>query len=180
MRSFVFIYRPMRFFLLSLLASISLLHAADPVSFRVSDFEFERPANWHWVPASSPMRKAHLQAPGAAEDAQADVIFFHFGAGQGGTVEANVNRWVAQFQNAESATSTEKIGNTAITYVKSKGTFLSGMPGTSPVPLENQGLRGAILESPNGDVYVKMTGPLATVEASEAAFIEMVRKAAGQ
>lgn len=168
----------MRFFLLSLLASVSILQAADPVSFRVSDFEFERPSGWGWVPPSSAMRKAHLQAPGATEESKADVIFFHFGPGQGGSVEANVNRWVAQFQNAESATSTEKIGNTSITYVKSKGTFLSGMPGTSPVPLENQALRGAILESPNGDVYIKMTGPEATVEASEEAFIAMVRKAA--
>lgn len=173
-------YRAMRSFLILLLASISILHAADPVSFQVSDFEFERPAHWQWVPASSPMRKAHLQAPGATKEAQADVIFFHFGPGQGGSVEANVKRWVDQFQDAESATSSEKIGDTTITYVKSSGTFLSGMPGTTPVPLENQGLRGAILESPNGDVYVKMTGPQATVEAAETPFIEMVRKAASK
>ncbi|MFM8230248.1 MAG: hypothetical protein ACKOAL_03390, partial [Chthoniobacterales bacterium] len=56
-----------------------------------------------------------------------------------------------------------------------RGTFQSGMPGQPTTPLEGQSLLGAILESPNGDVYVKMTGPAPTVEKAEPAFVEMVR-----
>jgi hypothetical protein len=53
------------------------------------------------------------------------------------------------------------------------------MPGQPTTPLEGQALLGAILESPNGDVYVKMTGPSPTVEKAEPAFVQMIRAACG-
>jgi hypothetical protein len=45
--------------------------------------------------------------------------------------------------------------------------------------MEGHALIGAILESPNGDVYIKMTGPAPTVEKAEPAFVQMVRAACG-
>ena len=39
--------------------------------------------------------------------------------------------------------------------------------------------KSLILESPNGDVYVKMTGPAPTVEKAEPAFVQMIRAACG-
>jgi hypothetical protein len=39
-------------------------------------------------------------------------------------------------------------------------------------------LLGAILESPGGDVFVKMTGPSATVEATSDSFLQMIETAA--
>jgi hypothetical protein len=149
------------------------LKAAEPLEFTVGEFAFDRPAGWGWIVASSPMRKAQLVVKGD-DAATADVVFFHFGPGQGGTVDANVQRWVAQFEDGKSSSNKETIDGKDITFVEATGTFLSGMPGTPTVPLEGFALRGAILESPQGDVYVKMTGPASLIEASAADFRKMV------
>ncbi len=54
------------------------------------------------------------------------------------------------------------------------------MPGGPTPPKEGYALRGAILQSDGGDVYVKMTGPDAVVKSAEAAFEKMVRDAASK
>jgi hypothetical protein len=172
---------PIRSFLLLLFfTSISCgsVYALKPVDFKVGGFGFSRPGGWDWIVPSSPMRKAQLDFT-APDGGKAEVNFFHFGPGQGGGVEANVQRWFSQFQNAQTARSESSVGGVRIVNVEAEGTFLSGMPGTTPVPLENHALRGAILEdAAGGDVFVKMTGPNAAVQAAWPAFDQMVRAAA--
>lgn len=151
---------------------------AQPVEFQVGAFQFERPYGWSWVPATSPLRKAHLSVQGPGGEL-ADVVFFHFGPGQGGSVQANVERWLQQVESAtEQSVREEQVGKTKITFVEAEGTFLSGMPGTPSVPMPGFMLRGAILESAEGDVYVKFTGPSAAVKPATEEFEKMVRAAA--
>ena len=165
-----------RIFLL-LLISCSLLVAADPVEFSVGKFHFERPEGWNWVVPTSPMRKAQLSIPGNNSDS-GEVNFFHFGPGQGGAVQANVDRWFNQFQNAQTAQKETKIAGVTIIYVDASGTFLSGMPGASTTPKENYALKGAILKDDvAGDVFVKMTGPIDVVAASGENFQTMISRA---
>ncbi len=166
-------------FLASILCLGATLHAADPVEFQVGSFSFDRPEGWQWVVPSSSMRKAQLAVPGKDSPA-AEVTFFHFGAGQGGGVQANVDRWFGQFQEATSGQEREMSGKTPLTIVRARGTFQSGMPGGPTTPLSGYALLGAILESPEGDVFVKMTGPAATVDSAAEAFLAMVRKAAAR
>lgn len=167
----------MKHFFLTLFLAVSL-HAADPVEFQVGAFSFERPQGWQWIVPSSPMRKAQLAV--ASGDAAAEVTFFHFGAGQGGGVQANVDRWFGQFQDATTGQERETSSATPLTIVRARGTFQSGMPGGPTTPMTGYALLGAILESPEGDVFVKMTGPAATVDAANDAFLGMVRKAAAR
>ncbi|GAB4171974.1 MAG: hypothetical protein Fur0032_11360 [Terrimicrobiaceae bacterium] len=161
------------------LLTIASVRAAEPLDFTVGDFRFERPAGWAWLQPSSSMRKAHL-AVKSEDGSPADVIFFHFGPGQGGSTQANIDRWLAQFQNAKSSTSMVETNGTKVHFVEAEGTFLSGMPGTQPVPLDGFALRGAIIESTGGDVYVKMTGPAPVVTGANKAFRQMVLDAAGR
>jgi hypothetical protein len=67
------------FFLL--LATSSVLLAADPVEFQVGAFTFERPEQWKWIMPTSAMRKAQLEVPGTNQE-KADITFYHFGPGQ--------------------------------------------------------------------------------------------------
>jgi hypothetical protein len=154
--------------------------AADPVEFTVGSFVFSRPGNWGWVAPASPMRKAQLSVPAEDGSSPAEVTFFHFGAGQGGSVQANVDRWFKQFSDGHTDTRTEQAGKTTITLVKAEGTFSSGMPGGPTTPLKHYALRGAILESPSGDVFVKMIGPEAIVKNAEPALEKMIRDAASR
>ena len=157
---------------------VSSLFALDPVEFQVGGFSFARPSGWGWIVPTSPMRKAQLEVVGD-DEAKADVTFFHFGAGQGGGVQANVDRWFGQFQNAKTAQNEATLGGVRVVFVQAAGTFSSGMPGGPTTPLDNYALRGAILEDKEkGDVFVKMTGPSRLVESAWVAFEGMVNAAA--
>ncbi|MEO6847681.1 MAG: hypothetical protein ABI254_10495 [Chthoniobacterales bacterium] len=162
------------------LATLTSLFAAEPTEFTVGSFNFARPEGWQWVNPSSPMRKAQLAVPG--DKGTADVVFFNFGTGQGGTVESNVQRWSAQFTGdaaKQAKTATQTYGKVTVTYVSTHGTFSSGMPGGPTTPMENYALLGAILQdTKNGDVYVKLTGPTPSVEAATPAFQQMIKAAA--
>ena len=155
--------------------------AADPATFTVGAFTFKRPPAWKWVSVgANGMRKAQLRVDGEGGQS-ADVVFFTFGAGQGGGVNANVSRWVGQFDQGNGAAvtpveETAEIKGTKITRVRvDHGTFNSGMPGGPTTPQTDYGLYGAILESKDGDVFIKLTGPAALVRAAAADFEAMIQ-----
>jgi len=171
---------------LLLALSVCLAAAEDAATFKAGDFIFAVPSGWRSGQPASPMRKAELYVAGpegTGAAGEAIITVFHFGPGQGGTVQQNVDRWFGQFDGDNdakgAATAKETIGTIPVTFARARGTFQSGMPGQPTTPLEGQALLGAILESPNGDVYVKMTGPAPTVEKAEPAFVQMVRAACG-
>lgn len=164
-----------------ILALAATGEAADPATFTVGAFTFKRPAGWTWVPVNSTMRKAQLHVPDPANPAGpgADVVFFHFGEGQGGGVEANISRWLGQFEEKgaelKSTTESTDVKGTKITRVRvASGTFSSGMPGGPTTPMAGYGLCGAILESPQGDVFIKLTGPADLVKAAAGDFEAMI------
>jgi len=152
---------------------------AEPASnFTVAGFEFTTPVGWKSVKPISPMRKAQLEVPGKPE--AAEVTFFNFGPGMGGTVQDNVDRWLGQFgieQGSASHSIAEEIGGTRVTFVKAQGTFQSGMPGQPKEAKDDYALLGAIIEdAEKGDVYVKMVGPIETVQGADEAFRTMITK----
>jgi len=149
---------------------------AEPV--KIGAFTFTVPDGWKTVTPSSPMRKAQLEITQGSD--KAEVTFFQFGSGQGGTVEENVARWFAQFPGSEDKRKTETVqaGSVKITYVTTEGTFSSGMPGGPTTPMTGHALCGAILESPDGNIFIKMAGPEAVVKSATEAFKKMVSEAA--
>lgn len=163
--------------------SCILAAAADaPATFKVSNFTFKRPAAWEWVETTSMMRKAQLKVNDADKKNSAEVVFFHFGPGNGGGVQPNVDRWFRQFEGSRekinAKTEETTVGKHKVTYVSAEGTFMSGMPGGPTTPQPNSALRGAIIENETeGSVFVKMTGPAALVKASNDDFRKMIESA---
>jgi hypothetical protein len=172
---------PMKRFaiLILTLSSALLLRAQDPAAFEVGGLTFDRPADWSWVPVSSPMRKAQLKIPGTKPTESADITFFYFGEGGGGDVKANAQRWVNQFRGPEGAAKIDeqKIGGLNVTIVSTEGTFSSGMPGGPTTAMDNYALLGAIVEGKEGNVFVKMTGPVGLVKESQKKFLAFVTAA---
>jgi hypothetical protein len=150
--------------------------SAGPV--KVGAFTFTIPEGWKTVTPSSPMRKAQLEIGDGSD--KAEVTFFQFGAGQGGTAADNVARWYAQFPGSDKNRVTEnvQVGSVKITFALTDGTFSSGMPGGPTTPMAGYALCGAIIESADGNVFIKMTGPEAVVKASTEAFKKMISDAA--
>ena len=155
--------------------------AEAPATFKVSEFTFTRPANWEWVETTSSMRKAQLKVPDAKGKAGADVVFFHFGKGDGGGTKANVERWLAQFKEPrnqiQARTEDVTIGKHKVTYVQAQGTYLSGMPGGAQTPMTDYALSGAIIEADEGNIFIRMTGPKELVSSATADFKKMIEGA---
>ncbi|HET6409127.1 MAG TPA: hypothetical protein VFG14_14660 [Chthoniobacteraceae bacterium] len=167
----------------AILASHLIVRADAPADFEVGAFKFQRPAAWGWIEVPEgmrSMRKAQIAVPGKDGGKPAEIIFYHFGAGQGGDTQANVSRWVAQFSEK---TTPEKIeskdaAGTKATFVSVAGTYQSGMPMGPKTPMTGYALLGAILEdSEGGSVFVKMTGPEAVVKEATPAFNEFITAA---
>ncbi|WP_284662968.1 hypothetical protein [Myxococcus sp. SDU36] len=145
------------------------------------------PAEWA-VQGPRPMRAATYKLPAAKGDTEgAELAVFYFGPGQGGAVDANVKRWVGQFQTAdgkpitkEAKTKAEKLNGLPLTTVDVKGTYTGGGPMMGPsTPKPGFRLLGAIVEGAQGAVFFKLTGPEKTVAASEKSFrklLESVKK----
>jgi hypothetical protein len=150
--------------------------ASGPI--KIGAFSFVVPEGWRQVAPSSPMRKAQLEI--ARGPAKAEVTFFQFGKDEGGTAADNVARWYAQFPGSDDKRITEnvQVGAVKITFAMTEGTFSSGMPGGPTTPMTGYALCGAILESAEGNVFIKMTGPEAVVKASTDTFKKMVSDAA--
>ena len=153
--------------------------AQSPATFEVGSITFSRPSEWLWVTPSSSMRKAQLSIPGMNPSAAAEVTFFHFGASGGGDTDSNVKRWLGQFKSAPGAEKVEekKIGSRKVTVVSTEGVFSSGMPGAPASAQENYALLGAIMEDAGGTVFIKVTGPKATVQAATPKFFEFLASA---
>ena len=167
--------------LLASALTLQAAFAADPSTFTVGSFTFKRPStfNWQSVPPGG-MRKAWLTIGDPKDPTKSgDVIFFHFGPGMGGGVDANIARWVGQFTpdkpDEKPVIEKAEVEGVKLTRVRMEGTFASGMPGGPTTPLKNYAMLGVIVESPNGDVFVKFTGPAEMVKTASGAFEELVR-----
>ena len=134
------------------------------------------PKGWSIAPSASSMRVVTYKVPAAAGDAEGgEVAVFYFGPGQGGGTQANVDRWLAQFQPEKGSAGlgkpvSMKAGTIPVTVVTTEGTYSSGMPGGAMTPKTGWALRGGIAEGPQGPVFFKMVGPKKTVHAAAAAF----------
>lgn len=159
------------------LVAFAGMAAEAPKTFKVGEFAFARPEAWEWIVSASPMRKAQLKVP-AKGGKPAEVVFFYFGEGSGGGTKANVDRWLGQFEEPRDKINAKveekKAGPRTITYVHAEGTYKSGMPGGPTTPQPNTMLLGAILESSQGNVFVRMTGPIDVVKTAKEDFNKMI------
>lgn len=138
------------------------------------------PAGWKAAPAQ-PMRAATYTippVPGDKDPGECGVYFF--GAGQGGGVQANIDRWKSQFRNAGGGPATAKTVTTktrglTITTLDTAGDY-SGMGGplNSGRAVSGYRLLGAIVEGPGGNVFIKFTGPAKTVAANAQKFGQLL------
>ena len=148
--------------------------------------EFDPPAGWKAEPPANRMRQAQFVLPRAAGDAEdGQMILFYFGAGQGGPVQMNIDRWRGQFTTSDggplpdSAVQTEtfEVHGLKVTVVEVHGRFAPSpmMPGAGPVePKDDYRMLAAIVETPRGTFFFKGLGPDATMQAHREAFRQML------
>jgi hypothetical protein len=159
---------------------MSLLLAALFLSVTsVATLTFSAPAGWKASDPSSSMRVAQFVLPRAAGDAaDADLVVYYFG-GSGGTVDANIERWLSQMQQPDGKPSSavakrlvRTINGLKVTLVDVGGTYVAEMtPGSSQRHNSpNFRLRAAVIETPGGPYFIKLTGPSRTIAAADKSF----------
>jgi len=121
-----------------------------------SSLEYKAPARWVLVPNASTMRLATYRvprAPGDTEDAELSITQ------AGGSVEANADRWVGQFDAASQKTakrSTRNVGALAVTIVEVQGKFEGGMGKDGGA---GWALLGAIVATPGDAPFLQAHRP---------------------
>jgi hypothetical protein len=135
------------------------------------------PSGWSVGPPHS-MRVATYGIPPAGGDAEsASCAVYYFGAGQGGGVDANLSRWVGQFQPATRATrSTRDVHGIRVSLADAAGTYTAHGGSMMQPQGDRPGWRllGAIAEGPQGAVFFKLTGSEKTVAAARGRFDGMI------
>jgi hypothetical protein len=160
-----------------------LLAAAPLAAESASGLSWTAPASWK-TEAARPMRAASYTIAAAAGDADGgECVVYYFGPGQGGSVEANIDRWIKQFTAPDGgpadklAKRGEKmVSGVAVTTLDLTGTYLF-----KPFPMAPQGtpkpgyrLLAAIVQGKDAPVFFKLTAPKKTADGAEAAFWKMI------
>ncbi len=109
------------------------------------------------------------------EDAECAVYFF--GPGQGGSVQANIDRWKGQFaQPAAAKTGNRIIHGLKVTTIDITGTYsgMAGPMGGAAEPKAGYRMLGAIVENPGGNIFLKFSGPAKTIAANQGKFEQLL------
>lgn len=159
--------------------------AAAPVAKSAPAASSESAGGLVWEGKAPLVKRAPKNSMRAGEyglefDPQAELTVFYFGADQGGSVDANIARWLGQFTQPDGSNTADKavreqraIGGVTVTTIETTGTFGGGMamPGaqaTGAVP--EAMLLGAIANGPKGPVFFKLVGGRSSVERAREGF----------
>jgi hypothetical protein len=153
------------------------------------ELRYKAPEGWTPERPASDMRVAQYKLPkveGDSEDAL--LVLYYFGQGQGGTAQANIDRWINQMQQPDGRPSKEQartenmtVNGLQVITVDVSGTYSGGMSPTGGMSGEKAGeksnyrLRAAIVETPKGSYFVKLTGPEKTVTRWDQAYIDYIK-----
>src|SRR5215831_10547195 len=115
-------------------------NASQPNASQSGDLRFKSPDGWVTEKASSTMRVAQYKLPKAEGDKEdASLVLYYFGATQGGTPQANIDRWISQMQQPDGSdsktkakTETVTVNGLKVTTVDVTGTYTAEMaPGSA-------------------------------------------------
>lgn len=173
-------WRPAVVAVLALAAGASLGREA---AAQQGELVFDRPDDWISQPVSSPMRVAQFTLPKAEADIEdAELTIFYFGGG-GGSVEANLERWTSQMlqpdgsSSAEVATTTSfMVGDLAVTVLDVPGIYAAEVRPGSGMRFHKPGfrLKAAVVETPAGPYFFRLTGPEQTVRTWDDGFTALL------
>ncbi|MEO6708976.1 MAG: hypothetical protein ABI054_13770 [Planctomycetota bacterium] len=161
--------------------------AAAPAPALAPALELAVQPGWVTEQPSSGMRKAQFRLPHGEEAGEdASLVVYYFG-GQGGSREANIERWVGQFEQPDGSPSAEalqqserKIAGLEVFDAALSGTYVAETaPGSGErVNKPEWRMLASIVEAKDGPWYFKLVGPAATVakwEQSYATFMNSIR-----
>jgi hypothetical protein len=162
-----------------ILAFALLTSSASVLAESAAGLHWTAPAGWKAGPPQVMRAATYAVTAAAGDTAAAECAVYFFGAGQGGSIEANIERWKGQFTNAgkpaAAVVSKRTTHGIPLTTMDVSGEYSGlGGPLAASKPVPGYRLLGAIVESPGGNVFVKFTGPAKTIAANKAKFDQLL------
>jgi hypothetical protein len=161
---------------------------AFTIASPLATLKFDAPSDWVAKAPSSSMRVAEWSLPKEAGDAEDAILtLYFFGASQGGNVQANLDRWIGQMAQPDGRQSKDVAKTSSltshglkVTLVDVSGTYVAEVTPGSTEHFNKPGFRqcAAVVETPGGPYFVKLTGPEKTVakwQDSYTAFLKSLR-----
>jgi hypothetical protein len=150
--------------------------SGEASALSVSGLIWSAPTTWEKTTPSSSMRAAEYKVKAEGGGGEATVAFF---ANIQGDAASNIERWRTQFADAgggppEATIKQQTIAGCKVWLASLKGTYKGGSMGGPTADMPNAALRGVIIDGPQGMVFIKFTGPEATITENEAAWNTMV------
>ena len=136
------------------------------------------PAGWQAETPGSNMRLAQYRIPGPPE---AQMVVFYFGSGQGGSIEANAERWSSQFTDKQGKRVQPEIhqlraSDPKVTLVELQGNYARGMGmGTDNSIKPDQILLAAVVETARGNAFIQLWGPASTVSSARDEYLSFLK-----
>jgi hypothetical protein len=138
---------------------------------------YKTPESWQKEEPTNPMRKEQFAVINKNLDGEAELATYVF-PGEVGGVEANLERWKAQFKNDEFKDVLDirrfNIGHLPVTVFEAKGTYLQALnpadPASEKQEIPGAAMLAAIVELKEQLYFFKMIGDAPIVEAEEKNF----------
>jgi gluconolactonase len=157
-------------------AAPAVAGAAGTRETKAGTLALKVPEAWKEVGPDGKMRANQFQIPAAAGDAEAgELVVYYFGPGGAGGLAANINRWIGQFDAEGRKVKLTRgkgekwqytLADVAGTYQKPVGPPVQGKSKPSP----GWRMLAAVLETPEGPYFLKLTGPEKTASGAATAF----------
>jgi len=156
--------------------------SAPPVA---GELRYKVPEGWTVEKPTSDMRVAQYKLPKAAGDGEdALLVVYYFGQGQGGPAQANIDRWLNQMKQPDGQPSKDRakletviVNGLQVNTVDVTGNYSGGMsPDSAPADSKSiYRLRAAVIDTPKGSYFVKLTGPEKTISRWDQAYSDYIK-----
>ena len=153
---------------------------AGPANF--GPFTLTPPKTWNVTvaPVAAGIRKAVYTLPRLETDnADGEMVVFFFKGGAG-SVAANLARWRSQMKKPENLSedeycvfSKQTVDGLKVSIAEIRGDY-SGDPRNPHKVVPNQMMLSAVVETAQGNYFIRTTGPVKTMESHQEAWLKMV------
>lgn len=158
----------------------TIASAAENGALDLGAITMKAPKDWKAEATTSEMRKAQFVLPRADGDtADATLVIFYFGGGQGGGIQSNLDRYFGFFQQPDGKAtkdvakiSKKEISGIAVTFADIGGTYVAAKRPGGAERFNEPGWRMlvAMLQVGDDSYYIRTVGPAKTMKKWEKAF----------
>lgn len=166
--------------------SLATAEDAKSVEVKAGDLTLQLPTSWKSSKPTSRLRLAQFSIPAVGGDKYDGEMVIYFFGGSGGGVDANLRRWLDQFQ-AKGRKAVTLEGNAKQgQYVLADVTGTYNMPVGPPIQRQTRPTPGSRMLAivlnvkGKGNYFLKLTGPEKTVTAASKALRTAIGATAGK